>query len=591
MKLLEAYRIINAPADPALGTRRYALACGFTPLALESFVHAHLRRRVPTHNVAIVSGRFGDLTGNIERAAAERPDGIAVVAEWADIDPRLGLRGHGAFATADAGADLLASAGAMLDRIAAAVEAAAASTRVAVSGPTVSLPPYFLDPVGTIGSLRAQVEALLAAWVSRLAAVARVGVVDAGALARRSPDAERRDVSEELRTGFPYRREHADALGEALAVGLVPPAPMKGLITDLDDTLWRGLLGEVGTAGVEWGLEHGAHVHTMYQQMLANLAERGVLLAVASKNEPSLVAEALGREDLVLSSGRVYPVHASWGPKSDAVRAVLETWNVGADSVVFVDDSPLELAEVAAAHPGVVCLRFRVDAPADVLALLERLAELFGREGMGEEDRIRADSIRNAGAVREALGSGAADPDAFLASLRGEIEVVLGDDASDDRAFELVNKTNQFNLNGRRYTAAEWRSALERPGAFVATASYHDKFGPLGKIAVAMGVVAGDEVLLDAWVLSCRAFARRIEFGMLRALLDTSGADAVVLDLERTPRNGPVAEFLATLGTSMPGRGEARVTRADVDRLAPALPHTIEVRTSGRVGSGRVGAA
>ncbi|HEY0779699.1 MAG TPA: HAD-IIIC family phosphatase [Gemmatirosa sp.] len=585
MKLLEAYRIINAPADPALGTRQYALACGFTPLALESFVHAHLRRRVPTHNVAIASGRFGDLTGNIERAAAERPDGIAVVVEWADIDPRLGLRGHGALATADARADVLASTVAMLDRVAAAIEAAAANTRVAVSGPTLALPPYFLDPVGSMGALRAQLEALLAAWVARLAAVARVRVIDAGALARRSPAAERRDVAEELRTGFPYRREHADALADALAVGLVPPAPMKGLVTDLDDTLWRGLLGEVGVAGVQWGFEHGAHVHTMYQQMLANLAECGVLLAVASKNDPSLVAEALGREDLVLSSDRMYPVHASWGPKSAAIRAVLETWNVGADSVVFVDDSPLELEEVAAAYPDIVCLRFRSDAPAEVLALLERLAELFGREGTGDEDRIRADSIRNAGAVREALGRSATDPDVFLAGLRGEIEVVLVDDASDERAFELVNKTNQFNLNGRRYTTAEWRAAVERPGAFVATATYRDKFGPLGKIAVAAGVVSGDEVRLDAWVLSCRAFARRIEFGMLRALLDASGTDAVVLDLERTPRNGPVAEFLDTLGASMPARGDVRIPRADVDRLAPAVPHAVDVRTPRRVGA------
>ncbi|GJG87954.1 hypothetical protein tb265_31350 [Gemmatimonadetes bacterium T265] len=582
MKLLEAYRIINAPPDPALGTRRFALACGFTPLALESFFHAHLRGRVRTHNVAVTSGRFGDVAGNVERAAAETPDGIAVVVEWADVDPRLGLRGHGAIASAEAAADLLDSARGALARVAAAVEAAAAATRVVVCRPTLPLPPYFLDSAGTVGALRARVDEAVAAWVARLAAVPRVLVVDPDAVAASSPVGQRRDAAEELRTGFPYRREHADVLARALATALTPAAPKKGIITDLDDTLWRGLLGEVGVTGVQWGLDHGAHPHTMYQQMLANLAEKGVLVAVASKNDAALVADALRREDLVLSSERVFPVHASWGPKSDAVGAILKTWNVGADSVVFVDDSPLELAEVQASHPEVECLRFRADSPEAVVELLERLDDLFGREGVREEDRIRAESIRNAGVVREALSGGAENADAFLSGLRGEVEVDVTHAADDERAFELVNKTNQFNLNGRRYTTAEWRGAVGRPGGFVAMVSYRDKFGPLGKIAVAAGVESGAEFRLDAWVLSCRAFARRIEFTMLRALFDTFGADAVTLDVERTARNGPVQEFLAALGAPTPDRGVVRIERADFDRLAPALPHAVVARAAER---------
>ncbi|MDQ6926282.1 MAG: hypothetical protein M3154_08605, partial [Candidatus Eremiobacteraeota bacterium] len=228
MKLLEAYRIINAPADPARSTRHFSLACGVTPLALESFFHAHLRERVRTHNVAVTSGRFGDVAGNIERAIAEQPDGIAVVVEWADVDPRLGLRGHGAIASAEAGADLLASARGALSRIADAVEAAAATTRVVVCRPTLPVLPFFLDPAGTVGALRAGIEALVAEWVARLAAMARARVLDLDALARVSSVGERRDVAEELRTGFPYRREHADALGAALAAALTPAAPKKG---------------------------------------------------------------------------------------------------------------------------------------------------------------------------------------------------------------------------------------------------------------------------------------------------------------------------------------------------------------------------
>ena len=156
--------------------------------------------------------------------------------------------------------------------------------------------------------------------------MSHVAVVDADVLARESPVASRHDVAEEIRTGFPYRREHADAVARALAAALTPAMPKKGLITDLDDTLWRGLLGEVGIDGVQWSLEHGAHLHAVYQQMLANMAERGVLIAIASKNDPALVADALRRDDLVLTPERVFPVRASWGPKSEAVR---NTWKRG----------------------------------------------------------------------------------------------------------------------------------------------------------------------------------------------------------------------------------------------------------------------
>ena len=581
MKLLEAYRIINAPDDPARGTRQYALACGFTPLALESFFHAHLRGRVSTHNVGVISGRFGDVVGNIERAATEQPDGIAVVVEWADVDPRLGLRGHGAVVGAEAGADLLASARGALTRIADAVERAAGGTSVVVCRPTLPTLPFFLDPAGVAGALRTGVEALVADWLARLAAMARVRVLDPDTLASVSPVEERRDVAEELRTGFPYRRAHADALGAALAAALAPTAPKKGIITDLDDTLWRGIVGEVGSAGVQWSLEYGAHLHTLYQQMLANLAEQGVLVAVASKNNAAVVAEALKREDLVLAADRVYPVHASWGAKSDAVGAILSTWNVGADSVVFVDDSPLELAEVQAAHPAVECLRFEPNDPASVVRLLERVAAAFGRDEVREEDRIRAQSIRNADAVREALGGGGKENGGeFLGSLRGEIEIEVTTAAEDERAFELVNKTNQFNLNGRRYTTAEWRAALARPGAFVATTTYRDKFGPLGKIAVAMGTAVDGEVRLDAWVLSCRAFARRIEFATLRTLFEHLDASVVTLDVEQTPRNGPVQEFVVALGTTMPERGTVRIERAEFDRVMPPMPHAVAVRAA-----------
>src|SRR5437899_13061782 len=112
--------------------------------------------------------------------------------------------------------------------------------------------------------------------------------------------------------------------------------PKKGLITDLDDTLWKGLLGEVCPEEVSWDLDHRSHMHGLYQQLLQALSAAGVLIGVASKNDSSLVEKAFQREDLILSRDAIFPMEAHWGPKSESVARILKTWNVAADAVVFI---------------------------------------------------------------------------------------------------------------------------------------------------------------------------------------------------------------------------------------------------------------
>src|SRR5207248_6984173 len=138
-------------------------------------------------------------------------------------------------------------------------------------------------------------------------------------LDRLSPPAERRDVQAEILFGFPYRPAHAAAVAELLTELLKTPAPKKGLITDLDDTLWAGLLGEVGADGVSWDLDHRSQLHGLYQQTLGALADAGVLIGVASKNDAARVHEAFRRRDLLLRRERVFPFEIHWGAKSESV--------------------------------------------------------------------------------------------------------------------------------------------------------------------------------------------------------------------------------------------------------------------------------
>jgi FkbH-like protein len=168
--------------------------------------------------------------------------------------------------------------------------------------------------------------------------------------------------------------------------------------------------------------------------------------------------------------------------------------------------------------------------------------------------------------------------DDFLRSAEARVFFESGRSISDSRPFELVNKTNQFNLNGKRYTDSEWRQFLADPSALLLTAVYEDKYGPLGRIAVLLGTMHGRSVHLRTWVMSCRAFSRRIEHQCLRYLFDELGADEITFDYVSTSRNGPMRDFLKSLVSShldMP----VSLTKGAFTARVPQLFHQVEVST------------
>jgi HAD superfamily phosphatase (TIGR01681 family) len=168
---------------------------------------------------------------------------------------------------------------------------------------------------------------LLAEFNATVAA-AGIPVVNLARLAEESPAGQRRDLKSDLNVGFPYSLAHADAVALALSRLLCPPVPKKGLITDLDDTLWSGIVGEVGPQGVHWDLDRHSHIHALYQSLLTSLSDSGVLLAVASKNDPDIVHKAFEREDLLLERERIFPMEVHWNAKSTSVsRILIVRWN------------------------------------------------------------------------------------------------------------------------------------------------------------------------------------------------------------------------------------------------------------------------
>jgi FkbH-like protein len=320
----------------------------------------------------------------------------------------------------------------------------------------------------------------------------------------------------------------------------------------------------VGVAGVSWSQADHSQIYGLYQQLLRHFSEMGVLLAVASKNEMSVVEQALARDDLFIPGGAFYPVRADWGPKSRHIEAILRAWNIGADSVVFIDDSPMELDEVRTAFPSMTCLQFP-GKPSAGVELLEQLRDLFGKPVLQKEDALRQSSLKafNESALVR-------DNDAFVRGLNGKVIFDLTKNGSNGRLLELINKTNQFNLNGVRVTEAEWLRHLADPAGFVAGISYADKFGPLGVIGVVAGKKAGDTLEISTWVMSCRAFSRRIEFHTLGCLFETSGSRNISLAYRPTERNQPLQEFIGMLGG----------VQLDRDGFAAAgydLPHQVSI--------------
>jgi FkbH-like protein len=575
MKLAEALRIIHTPVDAGWQPLRLTLMSGFTPLHLQSFLTAHLRLRFPERRITVANGLYGDLAGSLERAAAEVYDAAAVIIEWSDLDPRLGVRSTGGWSPKKR-SDIVDSADRAAERLWHAIEGLSVSCPAVICLPTLPRVPASHVPGWQMSVLDAELDRIVATFAARAAAHPRIRLVHRQRLDDMSPPANRLDARSELAAGFPYRLGHADIVAQLLAAVIENRSPKKGVITDLDDTLWDGLLGEVGIDGLSWTSGAG-QLHGLYQQLIASLAETGVLVGVASKNDANLADAALRRADLLLSAEMIFPLLVNWGPKSLSVRRILEAWNVGADSVVFIDDNPMEIAEVRAAYPGMECRLFPKNDPPGVIALLNDLRDLFGKASISEEDRLRSASLRSNAIFNNAIGErGNGTSDEFLAGLSALITFDFRKDPADSRPLELINKTNQFNINGRRLTEADWYRHLSGADSFLLRVSYQDKFSALGNIAILAGRVANDTVDVDHWVMSCRAFSRRIEYQCMRTLFRRFGVSRISLSYLRTPRNEPLQQFLDEFGVSPDGPSQkALVVRAHFEAKCPTLHHDV----------------
>ncbi len=569
MKTSEALDILRAAPR---GGKPFdvTLACGFTPLHLETFLAAYLQRALPERLVKVSKGLYGNLLGTVDMLRGAEAQNVAIAIEWADLDPRLGYRAAAVWNSRTL-PDILSFVRMTVEGLLESLEQVPASAKISVSLPTLPLPPVFHTHGWQVGEAESQLVQVAAELGTRLAR-AGISVVNAARLAEESMPRQRYDLKSDLYLGLPYTVTHASVLASALAQLLCPALPKKGIITDLDDTLWSWLVGEVGPEGVHWDLDSHSGLHGAYQMLLASLAQSGVLVGVASKNNWDTVQAAFQRPDILLSQEQVFPMEVHWNAKSSSVERILRTWNISADAVVFVDDSAMELEEVAAAHPGIECIQFPGKDYGVGYQMLRRIRDLFGRQKISGEDQIRLASIRNSVNFQQAAGE--ATPERFLKETNAVVHLDTDASSKDSRALELVNKTNQFNLNGVRYTESDWALELSRQNAELMVIDYKDRFGQLGKIAVMLGRVDGGTLRIMTWVMSCRAFGRRIEHLCLRACFERYRVGRIEFDYVPTNKNGPLREFLKLILGREPD-GRTVLTREQFEHVCPILYQTI----------------
>jgi len=287
-------------------------------------------------------------------------------------------------------------------------------------------------------------------------------------------------------------------------------------VMDCDNTLWGGVVGEDGALNVAVGEDAPGNAYAELQRYALKLRERGILLALVSKNDEADVWEVFERNPgMVLKREHISAARINWLPKSQNLRQLALDLNLGSDSFVFIDDSPAEIAEVRANAPEVLALHLNGDAAYHVRSLDVSCA--FDQLTLTSEDLQRADMYAQE-RERETLRSEVKTMEEYLAGLDLRVDIARVREEQLGRVTQLVNKTNQFNLTTKRYSDAEVRALWQDSQWHLFALSVTDRFGDYGLTGVVFCVEREDRWEIDTLVLSCRVLGRGVETALMAVL-------------------------------------------------------------------------
>lgn len=402
-------------------------------------------------------------------------------------------------------------------------------------------------------------------WVNLelgLSAPAYLHICDLEFLAHRHGGIQARDE----RTWFESKQPCSSALMVELAreaahlIASLRRSPKKVLVLDLDNTLWGGVVAEDGLTGIELGdTSPRGEAFKAFQKYIAVLKTRGVLLAVASKNDHARAGEVFVKHpEMVLRMEDIVSFKANWEPKSDNIRQMAKELNLGLDSFVFVDDNPAEIEIVRQFAPEVATILLGPD-PSTYAGQLQD-CRMFEPRSITAEDAERTSQYRSE-AQRKALETSATDMPTYLASL--EMEAVINEFSAVDvpRLAQLINKSNQFNLTTRRRTEADIQALMTDPRYIGFSVRLKDRFGDHGLISIIIGEKQNETMLIDTWLMSCRVLKRQVEEEVLNELVrlararDCRRLEGIYLP---TAKNEMVRDFYTRMGFTLTAETDQR---------------------------------
>lgn len=526
-------------------------------------------------------GDFGQLEQPIlDRGSALRssPRDVLVLAfQPADLAPDVFYRYY-----ATNGSDLDSLCGELIDRLVQSARTYRDETGRPVLVANFALPATV--PLGPFdasdpGGLTHRLAAHNATLARRAASEPHVYVWDYAGLVRHSGSGRWSDDRLKMLARVAVASEYQPVMARHLirTVTTLRRRPSKCLVLDLDNTLWGGVVGDDGLEGIKLGDDWPGTPYKVLQTAALGLRDRGILLALASKNDEAVARAAFSAHpEMMIQWDDLAAIRINWNPKSMNMRSIAEELNIGTDSLVLFDDNPVERAEVRANLPeaGVI------DVPSDPAHYAEALlaSGYFDQVALSAEDRERAEMYRVERARTELMRE-APSLDDFLTGLQMEAEVDVAGRETLGRIAQLVGKTNQFNLTTRRHSQADIARMTESDKSVVGWLRLRDRFGDQGLVCVGIVDCDRDEAHVDTFLMSCRVMNRGVERAMMAYLVERArnmGCSRLIGEYRPTAKNHMVEGLYAELGFApYEERGDATLWMLDLTSAPDLWPDHI----------------
>lgn len=355
----------------------------------------------------------------------------------------------------------------------------------------------------------------------------------------------------------------------------------KALAIDCDNSLWGGIIGEDLLGGIKLDpYDYPGNIFWRVQQEISALEKAGLLLCLCTKNNPGDVEEVFRKHPhMVLKEEQIVAKRVNWTDKVANLESLAAELNIGLDSMMFLDDSPVEAESVRSRLPMVKMVQVPANLP-EYPSLMEEVAQLYLSGGVSADSRSKTEQYRIRAAAAEAQTAFGSHED-YLASLELEAELHVDRLAEVPRISELSMKSNQFNLTTRRYSEAIVRALMDDDDSEIVSITVRNKFGDSGLTGIVVLRFEAETARIDNFLMSCRVLGQGVEFAIWEVVADRCRARGMkVLEAEFLPtaKNAQVRDYYERLGLDLfsDEGGEKRYRRA-LDEFSPPSSPWIKV--------------